>query len=83
MRRNPARGPEDVFDPDNMEIAAFMADYGHNFKKHSSISSSNTSGSSRWSFSLNKLTIAIAIALGSGLISWVVIFICIILELIL
>lgn len=70
---DPSRGPEDFFDTDNPDRAAFMADYGHNFQKQHSPTA--TGGSSRWSFSLNKLLIALAIILLAGPFSTAIMFI--------
>ena len=70
MRKNPARGPEDLFDPDNIDVSSFMADYGHNFKP----SNSTSSGSARWAFSFKKsLTALVVIAILGALstIIWV------------
>ena len=67
MRKNSARGPEDFFDPDNFEVGAFMADFGHNFREHSS---STASGSARWAFSFKKALIAVAIILILGMLSF-------------
>ena len=61
MNRNASAGFEDIFDPDNHHMAAGMADYGDHFANNCRPREKESSSSDRWSFSLPKLLIVLAI----------------------
>lgn len=69
--------PDIVFRPgEDMKAAAFLADFGENLKRNrqQQSSTSSTSGSNMWKFSVPKLAAAIAVVAIGGIASTLTVF---------